>query len=173
MPLYHPITLEQAIEQAYTETDNPVFVLLDGIHDPHNVGAIARSMACAGAHALLLPTQHGSPVTATAMKSSAGALHHIPIVKVPNTSVALKDCKAAGFTLIGTDMNNAQNYDSPDYDMPIVLIIGSEGSGMKNETRKLLDFSITIPLSGKVQSLNASVAAGIILFEIKRKKTII
>lgn len=170
MPLYRPITLEQAIEQAYTETDNPVFVLLDGIHDPHNVGAIARSVACAGAHALVVPTHHGSPITSTAMKSSAGALHHISIVKVPNTSVALKDCKAAGFTIIGTDMHNAQSYDTPDYDMPTVLVIGSEGSGMKPETRKLLDLSVTIPLSGQVQSLNASVAAGIILFEIKRKK---
>lgn len=170
MPVCTTISLEEAIEKAYTQTDTPVFVLLDGIHDPHNVGAIARSVSCSGAHAIIVPTQHGSPLTATAMKASAGALNYISVVKVANSSVALKDCKAAGFTLIGTDMANAQEYDKPDYNYPIVLVIGSEGIGMKHETKKLLDFSVTIPLSGNIQSLNASVAAGIILFEIHKNK---
>jgi len=170
MPICETITLEQAIEKAYAQTDTPILVLLDGIHDPHNVGAIARSLSCSGAHALIVPTQNGSPITPTTMKSSAGALNYISVVKAPNTLVALKDCKAAGFTIIGTDMNNAESYDTPDYDYPIVLVIGSEGTGMKPETKRLLDISVTIPLSGNIQSLNASVAAGIILFEIMRKK---
>lgn len=162
--------MPELIEKSYAITDNPLLVALDGITDPHNLGAIARSAECAGAQGLVLPERNSAPMTNVVIKTSAGALEHLPVAKVGNLSQAITDAKNAGFWIIGTDDNAEHLYTEKLYDRPILLIIGSEGDGLRHLTREKCDSLIKIPMSGKISSLNASVAAGIVMFEIQRQR---
>jgi 23S rRNA (guanosine2251-2'-O)-methyltransferase len=162
-------TLDEIIEKIDLKT-NPVLVVLDGITDPHNLGAIARSAECSGASALILPEHNSAPVTPVAVKTSAGALKHIPVVKVTNLSTALQRLKEEGYWVVGTEMNAPKAYFEEKYDKPLAVIIGSEGKGMRPSTKKQCDILIKIPMRGKIESLNASVSAGIILFEILKQR---
>lgn len=165
------LDLQTLITNSYDDTDTPMLLALDGITDPHNLGALARSAECAGFSGIILPSGHSSPITPTAVKASAGALEHIPVAKAGELSVALKDCKSAGFNLIGAAGESARSYtDEYNYDVPIVLVIGSEGEGLRPNIRKLCDELVKIPMSGKIESLNASVAGGILMFEIRRQR---
>lgn len=166
------LDLQTLIEQAYEKTDTPVLVALDGINDPHNIGAVARAAECAGAQGLILPLQKSAPISPAAMKASAGALAYLPTAKAGTLEPALKDCKAAGFRIVGTDGLARRSYTELAADIPLVIIIGSEGTGMTSGVRRLCDELITIEMSGKISSLNASVAAGVILFRLAegRKK---
>lgn len=165
------LDLQTLIENAYSDSETPMLLALDGITDPHNLGALARSAECAGFSGIILPSGHSSPVTPAAVKASAGALEHIPVAKVSELTVALKDCKSAGFTIIGTAGESERSYsDTYNYDAPIVLLIGSEGEGMRPQIRKLCDELVKIPMVGKIESLNASVAGGILMFEILRQR---
>jgi 23S rRNA (guanosine2251-2'-O)-methyltransferase len=164
-------SLTELIERSYEQADNPLLVILDGITDPHNFGAIARSAECAGAHGVVITEQHSAPVTATSMKASAGALEHISLARVATMEHVLKDLQQADFSIIGTDDNATNAYTDDLYsDTPIALIIGSEGDGMSAISRKYCDTTIAIPMLGKVSSLNASVASGVVLFEILRQR---
>jgi 23S rRNA (guanosine2251-2'-O)-methyltransferase len=165
------LDLETLIMNSYDDSEIPMLLALDGITDPHNLGALARSAECAGFSGIILPSGHSSPVTAAAVKASAGALEHIPVAKVSELSVALKDCKAAGFTIIGTAGESEHIYTNDyNYNIPIVLLIGSEGEGMRAAIRKLCDQVVKIPMMGNIQSLNASVAGGVLMFEILRQR---
>jgi 23S rRNA (guanosine2251-2'-O)-methyltransferase len=164
-----PIKLHQLIDVALLKPA-PLLIALDEMNDPYNVGAVARSAECAGASGILLPVDNTAPITPATLKSAAGALEFLPVSRVDNLVVALRDCKAAGFTIIGTDGSAEKLYtESGLYNRPIVLIIGSEGKGMRPAVRRECDLFISIPLSGRVSSLNASAAAAILMFERQRQ----
>ncbi|MCL5991455.1 MAG: 23S rRNA (guanosine(2251)-2'-O)-methyltransferase RlmB [Bacteroidetes bacterium] len=164
------LSLEELIEKSYTDNKLPVIIALDGITDPHNLGAIARSAECSGASGLILPEHNTAPITPVAVKASAGAMSHLPIAKVNNLSQALQTLKDSGFWIIGTSSDADRLYSDNIYNQPNVLLIGSEGKGLRPGIINHCDFMVKIPLYGKVSSLNASVSAGIILFEIKRQR---
>jgi 23S rRNA (guanosine2251-2'-O)-methyltransferase len=171
MRSFETYDLLDLIMDSLEQAKNPVIVILDGITDPHNFGAIARSAVCSGAYGIVVPERNSAPISPVAVKASAGALEHIPVSRVTNLIQALETLKEQGFWIIGTDMQADRLYtDSNIYNRPVALIIGSEGEGMRHSTRKHCDMLISIPMSGKVSSLNASVSAGVILFEIKRQR---
>jgi len=149
---------------------NPILAILDGITDPQNLGAIARSAECAGVSALILPNKDSAQITPTAIKISAGALNYINVIKVQNLILTIEKLKEVGFWIVGTDMKGTENYDSNIYDKPTVMIIGSEGKGISPSLIKHCDHLVKINMYGKINSLNASVAAGILFFEIRRSR---
>ncbi len=169
---YKEFALEELIESAFLKTSLPVVVALDGINDPQNLGAIARSAEAAGAAGIIITERNSAPVTPAAVKASAGALSYLPVVKISSLITALEKLKEAGFWIFGTDSEGKNLYTDGIYDSPVLLIIGSEGKGLRPSTKKHCDFIVNIPLYGKVSSLNASVSAGIVLFEINRQRSL-
>ena len=163
------LSLDELLSFAKETEKYPVIVALDGITDPQNLGAISRSVECSGASGIILPVRESAPITSTAVKTSAGAINHIKISKVNNLAYALEKCKDEGFWIAGTDMDSDKNYTDKIYDSPLIIVIGSEGKGLKPVIRKNCDFLVRIPMKGKIESLNASVSAGIILFERLRQ----
>lgn len=148
----------------------PVIAILDCINDPHNFGAIIRSAEASGVAGIIRPIRNSCPVTPAVLKTSAGALEHIPVIGVGNLSQTLDKLKNAGFWIYGTDMRAEKSYTNNIYDRPVVIITGGEEKGLRPATRKQCDELIKIPMQGKTESLNASVSAGIIFFEILRRK---
>lgn len=148
-------------------TNNSVVVMLDHLEDPHNFGAIIRTCEALGVEGIIIPSDRAVGITATVIKTSVGAIEHVKIVRVTNLNVAIKKLKDKGFWIFGTDMKG-DNYDKVCYDMPVCLIIGNEGKGMSQIVKKNCDFIVSIPMSGKINSLNASVSCGIILSKIVR-----
>lgn len=150
--------------------DNPLIVILDHLEDPHNLGAIIRTCEAAGVDGIIIPKDRSVEVNATVIKVSAGAINNIKISMVTNLSRTIKELKEKGFWIVGTDMIGT-NYDNIDYKGKTAIIIGNEGSGMSRIIKESCDFIATIPMSGKINSLNASVAAGIVIFEaVKSRK---
>jgi len=143
-----------------------VIVALDEITDPHNIGSIIRTAEALGGSAVVITKAHAPQMTATIIKASAGATAHIPVHQVPNLSRFLNDAKQAGFWIIGTSDKGTVPINSIGSYKPAVLVIGSEGSGMRHLTKSICDVIVRIPLKGKVSSLNASVACGIVLWEL-------
>lgn len=169
-PLRDPLSLEALLSQAREASAQPLLVVLDGITDPHNLGAIARSAEGAGAFGLIVPELHTAPVTPTAVKASAGALEHLPLAKVKRVSTALQVCKEAGFTIVGTAVPATAPYTGVDLTGPTIIVIGSEGEGLHQRVLDHCDHVVEIPMQGRIGSLNASVAAGIVLFEVVRQR---
>ena len=167
-----PLTLDELLQQAVdtAKETRPLVVVLDGITDPHNLGAIARSAEAAGAYGLIVPEQYTAPITPVVVKASAGAIEHLQIARVKRVSEALRACKAAGWTILGTGAPGTGNYSDPMEDGPIALVIGDEGEGLHERVREECDRVLEIPMLGSISSLNASVAAGIVLFEIARQQ---
>ena len=145
--------------------NNPLIVMLDHLEDPHNFGAIIRTCEALGVDAIVIPNDRNVPINATVVKTSAGAIYNMPIVRVPNLGVTVNKLKDIGYWIIGTDMNG-DDYTKIDYNMPICLIIGSEGHGMGKVLKGNCDFIAKIPMVGKINSLNASVSCGILLSRI-------
>ena len=166
------LNITDLLEIAYNKSDKPILVALDEITDPQNLGAIARSAECAGASALILTERNSSPINSFAIKASAGALNKLPVARVTNLATELSNLKEHGFWVVGTEIETDTEYTDDIYDSPIVLVIGSEGKGIRPRVRKVCDHLVKIPMLGSTQSLNASVSAGVILFEILRQKTI-
>lgn len=169
-PAKDPVTLENLLQGARSSCPDPILVVLDGITDPHNLGAIARSAEGAGAYGMILPTKYSAPVTAVAVKASAGALEHLPIAKVARVSETLKQCKAEGWRIIGTAIPATALYTDDVYGGPVIIVIGNEGEGLHPSVQALCDVLVEIPMSGAVASLNASVASGIVLFEARSRR---
>jgi len=167
---FETYTLQDLSDDSFRDTETPILIALDGIEDPQNLGAIARTAECTGVKGIILPIKNSSPITPVAVKTSAGALEMVPIAKVSSLNQALDFLKSQGFWVIGTDMEGDKLYTEKIYDSPVVIVIGSEGKGLKPSTQKQCDFLVKIPLSGKINSLNASVSAGIILFEAMRQR---
>jgi 23S rRNA (guanosine2251-2'-O)-methyltransferase len=163
-------SLDELIQKSYEQTNLPVLLALDGITDPHNLGAIARSAECSAVQGIILPEHNSAPITPAAVKASAGAIEHIPISKVNNLTQSLITLKEKGFWIIGTDSLGEKLYTDEIYNQPVVILIGSEGEGLRHGVLNQCDFTIRIPILGKITSLNASVSAGIILYEILRQR---
>lgn len=153
----------------FLEDDNAFVVILDHIEDPHNLGAIVRTCEASGVSGIILPKNRSVMVNSTVMKTSAGALENVDIALVTNLKATIDKLKKNGFWIVGTDMDGT-NYRQLDYSGKVALVIGSEGFGMSRIVKDSCDFVASIPMSGKVNSLNASVAAGIIIYEIVSQK---
>ncbi len=151
------------------KVDHPLIVLLDGITDPHNFGAILRSCDVFNVTGVIIPKHQQVPLNATVAKTSAGAINYVPVVLVSNLNNAIRTLKENGFWVVSTDGAGTMNYSDLAYDFPTALIIGSEGNGISQLTLKNSDYVVKIPLMGHINSLNASVAAGILLSKIRNK----
>jgi len=147
-----------------------LIVVLDGIEDPHNLGAILRTADAAGADGVVIPERRAVGVTGTVAKASAGASEHLRIAKVTNIARTLEELKSKNLWTVGLDERGTQSYDSLDYKMDCAVVLGAEGKGMHDLVRKKCDFLISIPMLGKVPSLNVSVAAAVVLYEIVRQR---
>ena len=147
-----------------------LLVLLDGIQDPQNVGAIARSAEACDADGVVVPRHHAAPLTAAAVKASAGAIEHLPLVTVPNLAQALDVIGDAGIWRVGLDADARARYDSIDLTGPTAIVVGAEGAGMRRLTREHCDVLVSIPMLGHVASLNAGAAAAVLLFEVQRQR---
>lgn len=143
----------------------PLVVMLDHLEDPHNFGAIVRTCEALGVDAIIIPNDRSVNINSTVVKTSAGAIYNIPIIRVVNLNTAIRWLKDINYWIVGTDMNGS-NYTEIDYNMPICLIIGNEGKGMGKVIRENCDYIASIPMSGKINSLNASVSCGIVLSRI-------
>jgi 23S rRNA (guanosine2251-2'-O)-methyltransferase len=161
--------------QRYVELDDvlagaraQLLVLLDGVEDPHNLGAIIRTAHAAGASAILIPDRRAAGLTEIVAKAAAGAIEHLPVVRVGNVSQTLEMLKKRGFWIYGLDERGTQAYSETDYAQPTVLVLGSEGQGLHQLVKKHCDVLVRIPMAGAISSLNVSVAAGIVLFEWRR-----
>lgn len=163
--------LSDLIAQAKSVTD-PVIVVAEGITDPHNLGAIIRTAEAIGAQGLVIPQRRASGITSTVMKVAAGALENFSVARVVNLSRALEELKEAGFWIYGTATTGSEPLHTVKFSGPIVLVIGSEGEGLSMLTQRSCDVLVSIPLLGKTPSLNASVAAGMALYEIYRQRSL-
>lgn len=150
--------------------DSKFIVILDHLEDPHNFGAIIRTCEAAGVEAIIIPKNRSVEINSTVMKVSAGALNNMDIIEVSNLVTAMNKLKDNGFWIYGTDMENSSVYTEIDYAQKTALVIGAEGNGISELVRKNCDFVVNIPMTGKINSLNASVAAGIIIYEVVRQR---
>lgn len=156
-------SLEEVLSNVKNEY--PLLVMLDHLEDPHNLGAIIRTSEALGVDGIIIPNKRSISVNGTVIKTSAGAISNIPIIEVSNLVNTMNILKKKGFWFVGTDMNG-EDYSTLDYKMPLCLVIGSEGSGMSNLVRKTCDYIVSIPMKGKVNSLNASVASAIVISNV-------
>ena len=161
-------SVEDILNEAKARGEAPFVIVLDGIEDPHNLGSIIRSAECAGAHGVIIGKRRSVAVTPAAVKASAGATEYMHIARVTNISSAIIDLKKAGLWVAGADMSGT-SMTKQGMNGPLALVIGSEGSGLSKLVRDTCDFLVSIPLFGKIDSLNAGVAAGILMFEKKRQ----
>jgi 23S rRNA (guanosine2251-2'-O)-methyltransferase len=145
-------------------------LVLDGVEDPHNLGAIIRTAEAAGVDGLVIPERRAAGVSGTVTKVSAGATAHVPIAKVTNIARTLQDLKAQNLWIVGLDERAPSSYDTLDFNMNCALVLGAEGKGVHDLVKKKCDFLVSIPMLGKVSSLNVSVAAGVVLFEVVRQR---
>jgi 23S rRNA (guanosine2251-2'-O)-methyltransferase len=150
--------------------DEPLAVVLDGVEDPRNLGAIARTAECAGAHGIFLPERRAVGLTETVAKTAAGALEYLPVVKVVNLNRLLEDLKERGIWIVGTSAQAKMSYSDWDWTIPSAIVLGGEGKGLHRLVEENCDALVKIPLSGKIESLNVSVAAGVILYEARRQR---
>jgi 23S rRNA (guanosine2251-2'-O)-methyltransferase len=148
----------------------PLLVVLDGIEDPQNVGAILRSVDAAGGTGVIRQTRHAAPLDGAAAKASAGAVHHVPVADVVNVARAVEDLKDAGVWTVGLDADAKVAYDTLDLTLPTAVVLGAEGTGMRRLVRERCDTLVSIPMRGHVDSLNVSAAAAVVLFEAVRQR---
>jgi 23S rRNA (guanosine2251-2'-O)-methyltransferase len=154
-----------------SNTGKAVLVLLDGIEDPHNLGAIVRTSLAAGATGVVIPERRAAGLTDAVERASAGALAHLSVARVKNLVRAMEEMKEAGYWLVGLDERAEKNYTDVDLKGSVGIVLGGEGEGLHELTRKRCDFLVSIPTTGPVRSLNVSVAAGVILFEVVRQRS--
>ena len=165
-----PIELNDLIRQAFQATPTPALALLDGIQDPQNLGAIIRAAETLGIHGIIIPQRRSALLTETVAKCSAGAIENMPIACVNNLVQTLELLKKAGFWMVGVDANGKTPCHEFRFDMPVALIIGGEEKGIRPLLRKKCDFTINIPMQGKLGSLNAATASAVVFYEILRQK---
>lgn len=150
--------------------ENPLIVILDHLEDPHNMGAVIRTCEAAGVKGIIIPKDRSVDVNSTVMKVSAGALDNMKICSVTNLNTTIKELKESGFWVVGTAMDSNVSYMDIDYNMPVCLVIGNEGAGMGRLISEACDYIVSIPMFGKVNSLNASVAAGVMIYGVLEKR---
>ena len=162
-------TIEDILENAKSKAEPPFVVVLDGITDPHNLGAIIRSAECAGAHGVIIPKHRSVGLNATVGKTSAGAIEYMPVARVTNIVKTMEQLKKEGLWFACADMKGLDYFDT-DMKGAIGIVIGSEGDGVSRLVKENCDFTVAIPMYGKIASLNASVAAGLLLYEVVRQR---
>lgn len=163
-------SVEDILNAAREKGEAPLIVVCDELSDPHNLGAVIRTAECAGAHGVIIPKRRSAGLTAIVAKTSAGAVSHLPVARVPNLTALLKELKEAGMWVYGTAAEGTTDLYHADLKGPSVIIIGSEGDGIGRLVREQCDFLVSIPMRGKVNSLNASAAAAIVLYEAVRQR---
>jgi 23S rRNA (guanosine2251-2'-O)-methyltransferase len=166
-------TLDEILDAANAGVgrgEKGLIVLLDGVEDPHNLGAVVRTALAAGANGVVIPDRRAAGLTDTVARASAGALAHMPVAKVTNLVRSMEELKEAGYWLVGLDERADKSYTDVDYTSPVGIVLGGEGGGLHELTRKRCDFVVSLPTVGPVKSLNVSVASGVILFEVLRQR---
>lgn len=170
VPPYDYCEVEDILEEAKRKNEMPFILILDGIEDPHNLGSIIRTAETAGVHGIIIPKRRAASVNSTVSKVSAGAVEYMKIARVNNINETIRYLKEQGVWICGTDMDTNTIYTNQDYKMPIAIVIGSEGFGMSRLVKENCDFLVKIPMKGKITSLNASVSAGIIMYEVVKNR---
>ena len=164
------VGLHELISGALEKSTNPILVILDGIQDPHNLGAIIRSAAAMGIQGMVLPKHRVAPLNETVAKCSSGAIEKLPITWVPNLSNAMEKLKESGFWIVGIDPEGTTSCYDFKFDMPVALLIGNEGKGIRPLLKKNCDFTLSIPMANSMNSLNASTAGAVVFYEALRQK---
>ena len=162
--------MEDILQLAAGRGEPPLVVVCDEISDPHNLGAIIRTAECAGAHGVIIPKRRSAGLTAVVAKTSAGAVSYLPVARVPNIPSLLKDLQKRGLWIFGTAAGGTTALYDADLRSPAAIVIGSEGDGMGRLVREGCDFLVSIPMKGRISSLNASAAAAILLYEALRQR---
>ena len=170
VPPFEYCEIEDILEEAKNRNEEPFILILDEIEDPHNLGAIIRTAETAGVHGIVIPKRRAASVNSTVNKVSAGATEHMKIARVNNITETIKFLKKNDVWICGTDMNTKQYYYQENYKIPIAIVIGSEGFGISRLVKENCDFMVKIPMKGKITSLNASVSAGIIIYEAVKQR---
>jgi 23S rRNA (guanosine2251-2'-O)-methyltransferase len=166
------LELEELLAKPRDPNWAPFLILLDGVQDPHNLGSIIRSGEAMGADGVIIPKRRAAPVTQTVMKSSAGAANYVPVCRVGNLATTIDTLKKAGYWIVGADMEGDTCF-TQDLTGPVALVIGGEGPGLSRLVKERCDFLSSVPMRGQINSLNASVAAGLLMFEVLRQRSLL
>lgn len=167
---YDYVTAEDLLQRAKEKDELPFILILDEIEDPHNLGAMLRTADAAGVHGLIIPKRRSASLTETVAKTSAGAIEHVPVARVTNISKTIDMLKEAGIWVIGTDVQESKDYRTMDGETAVALVIGNEGKGISRLVKEKCDWTVHLPMAGSISSLNASVAASLMMYEIYRKR---
>lgn len=167
---YQYATLDELFENAEAKGEDPFFIILDELEDPHNLGSILRTADATGVHGVIIPKRRSVGLTSTVAKTAAGAMEHVPVARVTNIANTIDELKEKNVWIVGTEMNATEDYRRLDATIPIAIVIGNEGKGMSRLVKKKCDWTVSLPMQGKVSSLNASVACSLLLYEVYRKR---
>ena len=170
VPPFEYVEISDILEVAKERNEDPFVIVLDGIEDPHNLGSIIRTAETAGVHGVIIPKRRAVSVNSTVNKASAGAVEHMKIARVTNISDAIEELKQAGLWVCGTAVDTNKYYYNQDLTGPLAIVIGNEGKEIGEKVKKNCDFLVKIPMKGKVQSLNASVSTGIVVYEAVKQR---
>ena len=170
VPPFEYVEISDILQVAKERNEDPFVIVLDGIEDPHNLGSIIRTAETAGVHGVIIPKRRAASVNSTVNKASAGAVEHMKIARVTNISDAIEELKQAGLWVCGTAVDTNKYYYNQDLTGPLAIVIGNEGKGIGEKVKKNCDFLVKIPMKGKVQSLNASVSTGIVIYESVKQR---
>ena len=170
VPPFEYVEISDILDVAKERNEDPFVIVLDGIEDPHNLGSIIRTAETAGVHGVIIPKRRAVSVNSTVNKASAGAVEHMKIARVTNISDAIEELKQAGLWVCGTAVDTNKYYYNQDLTGPLAIVIGNEGKGIGEKVKKNCDFLVKIPMKGKVQSLNASVSTGIVVYEAVKQR---
>ena len=170
VPPFEYVEISDILDVAKERNEDPFVIVLDGIEDPHNLGSIIRTAETAGVHGVIIPKRRAVSVNSTVNKASAGAVEHMKIARVTNISDAIEELKQAGLWVCGTAVDTNKYYYNQDLTGPLAIVIGNEGKGIGEKVKKNCDFLVKIPMKGKIQSLNASVSTGIVIYESVKQR---
>ena len=168
---YEYADLEDVFKKAEEKGEDPFILILDGVEDPHNLGSILRTADATGVHGIIIPKRRSASLTATVAKASTGAIEHVPVVRVTNLTQTIEQLKARGVWVFGTDMNGT-DYRKWNTSGPLAIVMGNEGKGVSRIVKESVDEMVTIPMVGHVQSLNASVASALMMYEVFRNRSL-
>lgn len=167
---YSYASLSMILESWRFSGEKAFILILDSIQDPQNLGSLIRTAHCAGVHGVIIPKDRASQVTPAAVKASAGAVEHTPVARVTNLARTIEDLKREGIWVVGTDSEATRSIYEVDLDMDLAIVVGSEGKGLRPLVRRACDLLVSLPLKGRITSLNASVAGGIVMYEVLRRR---
>ncbi|MNI05714.1 putative TrmH family tRNA/rRNA methyltransferase [compost metagenome] len=169
---YEYVEVDHILAVAKERGEDPFILILDEIEDPHNLGSILRTADCTGVHGVIIPKRRSVGLTATVSKISAGAVEYVPVARVTNIAQTIEELKEAGVWVAGTDVSAAQDVYRANFKLPLALVIGNEGKGVGRLIKEKCDFLVKLPMAGKINSLNASVASGVLMYEVVRQRNL-